>query len=1042
MAVGHAQRLRLRLFLEGVEVPVIAAQVSSSPNSPGVAAIQIPPLSEATRLHPRTLVHLYFLDMYTASSPFIDAANVQGSDKNDPTNADKEQPEEAAGSSDASNRGAETDSISRNYKLLFVGEIVGFQWTKSARSRAIVLQCLDPSNYWDYAYQHNNTGLFGPGFKAVFSGGATNLFTDFLSSKGSVITSIVTSGKCNTFPKLKGLAAGIVRLMEAIGGTYFPRPGSDAKSIRGQNLFFSMAELRLHITQMIGAVESDPTSKNLIARQGYSGMFDRALGGLGQQTSIRDAINALTKIVFHETYPQPCPLYIPGSAGEVSGTKQVKLKGHPQWGPIADSAERNIAGLEAAAASLNKLTSQAEFLDKTGIGTRGVVVSIRDKLVGIRRDLNQTLVKLRGSSRNPPPSQARSLITKASYLVGIAAQQVSGWRPKAPESVRGRPFKTMDDAVTQLQKVLDLTTSEVASSDIEPARLVQQILRPDIWFGAPPRCNVLFPEAYQDLNYSRAFLQEPTRFLLKTNDEFFGEDALFDSYYFAPQAGSVRSDKARLQGMLTGDILDHEIFTGILPVFEKMGEFNVFANRSGTLQATGQVAKAGPAQRSANFLYFKHRFNARRMQVSGKFNPWVAPGFPGLIIDKYVDIETIKLHNQLKLNQKELGLTELEVGAVLGTNFLGNFTQVTHSVSQEMSSGTTEIMCSFPRQPEEGVEFLGAADDAQKVKKKDGEDGIRTTDIAALNPPKLFGLGPNYGRIINITDVTNSYLRGSDADGKKLPLFDVQTSPKRRNQKPTLVAINFFGAEASTFGPEVEEITGDPDRLVKFRAYRVTEEVPRYRQEDVFIPIEEYIRPGWYGDLWTTSKIGQVYNDFLGIGSITDAQTIVGPAGEAKNQVSEQQQQALEEQAMAEDSEDPRKDAPGALALDEGATVQAAVEFLWLTYSYIKQQELDVEEFIRAYTWRPVATMLDMFGTFDLEFTSNGERVLNGTEGFHSKAFGPYDNLFGLVGPQVEDILGIKKGDQAAQKADTRKEKLRRVQEYVAALRFSRAILG
>src|SRR5690606_15304829 len=124
-------------------------------------------------------------------------------------------------------------------------EMVGVQWTKNARHRSLVLQCADLSNYWDYAYQWGNTGLFGPGIKAVFSGGATNLFTDFLSTKGNVLTAVVASGKCNTFPNLKGLAAGIVRLIEAIGGTYFPRPGSTAKKVRGQNLFFSMAELRL-----------------------------------------------------------------------------------------------------------------------------------------------------------------------------------------------------------------------------------------------------------------------------------------------------------------------------------------------------------------------------------------------------------------------------------------------------------------------------------------------------------------------------------------------------------------------------------------------------------------------------------------------------------------------------------------------------------------------------------------------------------------------------------------------------------------------------
>jgi hypothetical protein len=47
-----------------------------------------------------------------------------------------------------------------------------------------------------------------------------------------------------------------------------------------------------------------------------------------------------------------------------------------------------------------------------------------------------------------------------------------------------------------------------------------------------------------------------------------------------------------------------------------------------------------------------------------------------------------------------------------------------------------------------------------------------------------------------------------------------------------------------------------------------------------------------------------------------------------------------------------------------------------------------------------------------------------------------------LVGADLEDIVGIKRGSTAAQRADTRKRKLEAVQRYVSALKTSRAILG
>jgi hypothetical protein len=1017
-----ADRLHIRGFIEGVEIPIISAQIQCAPNSPILASVQVPPLAEGTKLLPRTLIHLYYLDFYATTSPFLDEGKKAPEDENSPTDSEDE------------NDLSQGTARNRDYKLLFVGEVVGFVWAKGTKNRSLVLQCEDLSNYWDYAYQYENSDIFGPGINAIFSGGATNLFTDFLSTKGSTITNIVASGKCNAFPNMKGLSAGIIRLVEAIGGTYFPRPGTNGKKIAGQNLFFSLAELRLRLTGMITAYDSDTTSENILQRQGYSGMFDRALGGMGGQTSIRQAISAMTKIIFHETYGQPCPMYIPGSDGEVSGVKRTKIKGHPIWGFIADEAEKAVFGLESVKSSFE--TSLFAATPNAALVTQN-----RKRLQDLRGQLLSALTRMRANAKSKPPDSARTIYSTAAQALGVAVSKIGTDFSSKNDTQRKIVFEKIDEALLQLRRAVDLTFTESASKDASPARLVQQILRPDIWFGAPPRCNVIFPELYDTLSYQRMFLQEPTRFLLKTNDEFFGEDALFDKLYFAPQAGTTKGDRARLTSVLGRELLDHELFTGILPVFEKMGEFNVFAARSGT--ASGPLAKVGLAQRSANFLYFKHRFNARKMLVAGRFNPYVAVGFPGIIFDKYVDVATIALYNEQRRQQN---LPATQIGELLGTNFLANFTQVVHTVSQG-DGGRTEITCTFARQPDESVEFLGTIPDNARVQKKDGT-ATRATDVAAVSPPKVFSFGPNLGRIVNVQDVTPVYVGGFDVDeqtmteGKKLPLFDVGVKRQPRNAPATLVPVGLFTTARELGSSVVEEITGDPDRGVTFRAYRVVEEVPRYRKEDVLLPAEEYIRPGWYGDCWSPLKIGDVYNAFFGIGSVTTAHTFVGPGGSALGQSLEAESDASAERAQAESADDPRAGLIGALQLEEGSSIQEAVEFLQLSYSFIRQNGIDVREFIRAYTWRPIATMVDMFGTSDLQFSSNGESVEQGVEGFHSRAFGPYNDLFGLTGPDIEDILGIKRGSVQAQRADTRLRKLQAVQQFVSVLRFSRAILG
>jgi hypothetical protein len=113
-----------------------------------------------------------------------------------------------------------------------------------------------------------------------------------------------------------------------------------------------------------------------------------------------------------------------------------------------------------------------------------------------------------------------------------------------------------------------------------------------------------------------------------------------------------------------------------------------------------------------------------------------------------------------------------------------------------------------------------------------------------------------------------------------------------------------------------------------------------------------------------------------------------------------------------------------------------------LSYSVVRHGKFDTDAFIRSYTWRPIATLLDMFGSNDLTLSEDGLDVLQGIEGFHSRAFGPFDNLFGLVPPEVNEILGLKEGSTASHRADTRKRKRAAVLEYLATLKLGKVLLG
>ncbi len=1014
-AVGH--RLRLRLFVEGVEIPVVAATIQVVPNAPAACSIQVPPMPDGMEFLPRSCVHLFFLDFYEAASPF---PSPQGA-MNPSTNQSPTQFEsmsEPDGSetliAQQSTVGDDPDIRNAKYKLLFGGEVVGFQWTKNQQQRSLVLQCTDWSNYWDYAYQWNNTDLFGPGVKAIFSGGSTNLFTDFLEDEGSAIIRIIQTPSVQ-YPKLKGLLGGIVHLLEAVGGSYYY-----GKQFAGENVFFSIAELRLHITQLITAYENDPTASRLLGG-GYDSLFGRTLGGLGQQVSIRQAINALMAIIFHETYAQPCPRYVPGSGNAPSGQTRKNVRQDPNNAFIATVADDLLESIQGVRALLNVLPGETGASDSLRTGLLQALSNMR----GTCRD---TANRIRDKSVLP----ARSFFASAQRSFDQAQAKSRQWRPGANAAIINSIASLLSDAEAQMKRAAEF---EVIGSQkgVVPARLNQQIFRPDVWFSAPPRCNVLFPEHYHTLTYSRQSLSEPTRLLLKTNDEFFGEDELFDQFYFAPKGFTLKTGGRELQNILSNDILDHELFTGILPVFEKMGELNIFAARSGTVN--GRVPKIGLAQRSCNFLYFKYRFAARNLSVQGKFNPYLACGFPALVVDKYVNPDQLALRQQLI--QQNGGVATRDINKLLGAHFLCNLTEVEHSVSQ--NSGNTNLNCSYARQPSESVEFLGVIRQDQVVQKRFDKDASRTTVVAAIQPPQPNSLGPNFGNITLVQEVTQAYEAQDVSTGQKLPLYQ---GPAREGTRQPRISVPIgLSLPASDYGADVVKLVGNPTVFVTFRAFRVTEDVPRYRKEKVDLPAEEYIRPGWYGDIWHPSMIGQAYQQFFATGAITDEQQAedhqasVGVPYEAAEQALAQAQGAM-------DADDLAAAAPGLLALDKDSSIEAAVSFILQLYSTVKNQGLDIDDFIRAYTWRPIASMVDMFGTSELTLDENGHQVIQGVEGFHSRAFGGFEDLFGLVTPDIENIVGIKRGSTAAQRGDTRARKQRVVQEYVSALQFARAILG
>lgn len=1055
MTIGH--QLGLRLFIEGIEVPVIGASITIAPGAPATAAIQIIPTDKSLELYPRTVVHLFFYD-FVAASAYTYGTVTGGM--------------------------SEEDFFNQYYKLLFMGELHGIQFAKGAGNRSITLQCVDFSTYWDTTYQYNFNGeLIGGRARANFIGANTNLFNSPLGHGVGTVAALLCS-KCVSFEHLEGLLAGIVRILEAIGGVYY-----GTKTFKGCNDFASIAELRVKLLQQICAAEKDSSTKNLFARKAFNMWMNREVGSLGQLVTFRSLMHVLLKFIMHECYPNPAAMYV----NEVPGLKKNKAY------LMSLAKDPRTANLYKNALAMLKVANSA----KAKIDDMLTTSNRQDLKASLEKDLNQLKKYDRALSLdkalNVLPGINTYVNRAGAGLSGTLKILYSGSSFALERAVRNPDNRQaglqMLETITALQTLLKQNTKHSKRITYgKPPRVNNQIFRPDIWFAPPPMCNILFPELYSQFQWSRNYLREVSRLQLQTTNEVLGGDALFNGRYFAPNIEDVRKNAKFSTRAYAKTILPHELFTGIIPMFEKLSEANLFAMSSKAVVVKG--AKIPYAQRVVNYQYFKHRFSSRQMAAMGRFNPWMVAGFPAALIDNPMTAddlalsglpveEALKYKDVLYLDDRKPTRAEL-LRELVPTQYLGMCVQLTHQVNQE--GGVTQYAFTEARLHRESSEFLGA-DKAVVSRVVGSAHRTGVYAIPGMQVPKEKGRGPRGGRITKIVNVTRQYR------GRALPTLSGK--PKQAIVGDQVdVSEKTIEARATTGATSISQ-------LDQYKAYQITESYTKRRRETVDLPIEEVVRPPWIWDGWHNLKIGETYMQFFGTNAIVDVEKFTAKdiidqiAGadtyfaelEAKEGVSQGSKKAesgesldamldriegktkgskkktkkgTKNKTISAPKADPEagpsvgmqlsadKKAQGLalITLEKERTVEAAMDYLVRLYSLIKSQGLDVETFLRNYCWRPIATMIDILGTSDLVLEEKpvGSGIVvatRGAEGFHSRSFSDDSNLFGLVSPQVTSVLGLTRANKAvAAKLDIRGLRRMQVRDYIQELTNSRGLLG
>jgi hypothetical protein len=238
-----------------------------------------------------------------------------------------------------------------------------------------------------------------------------------------------------------------------------------------------------------------------------------------------------------------------------------------------------------------------------------------------------------------------------------------------------------------------------------------------------------------------------------------------------------------------------------------------------------------------------------------------------------------------------------------------------------------------------------------------------------------------------------------------------------------------------------------------WKSIAIYEEVKTGKKISKLLPVEEALRPPWFSPLYSNWFIGdEIYEPFFGTGSIVDQSLFVSPTGEAAFGTGRSEQREILDKLHAAGNN--RQEVLKVLAdaeansIAEVPDVESALDVLAYIYGEVVRLGLDVHRFVNDYTRRPIASMEDILGSYDLRYEEDGDKLklVEGTAGFHSTAIAPFGNLKGLI--DNPDLLLSRLKKASGKKApvnralDPRPGRREKVEAYLNEIGASGGSLG
>ena len=322
--LGEAQALGLRLFLEGLEVPVISATVDINEGSAAVAQIEIVGLDSAMKFKPRTMVHLFFFDGGDYKYGPQTSKKTSGGERTDPSDP----------FSPMTPTKTETTALTVDdrYRLLFMGELFSYTYQKSGSgSRSVILNCIDFSNYWDTSFIFQVSGEEGlldvPQIQPFITG--SDLFVNNVVEE-NVALLIKQMSKENGGPQLTQsilpsskveFLSSLMGILEMLGGVSViddskpptkANPNYTRYSVHGgMTPWHTISERRVRLLDQL-ATDDGKTAANMFDQDAFEQFLKRQSDLTSSVLSFRDILNLLLGHVYYSTFPNPCGRLLKG----------------------------------------------------------------------------------------------------------------------------------------------------------------------------------------------------------------------------------------------------------------------------------------------------------------------------------------------------------------------------------------------------------------------------------------------------------------------------------------------------------------------------------------------------------------------------------------------------------------------------------------------------------------------------------------------------------------------------------------------------------